>query len=224
MALADHQSLVEARTRDTGSVFTTAERDQAIGLAVQRYSLDRPRRLVVDVTADGSQVLALPAGWQADVSQLVSLEYPIGEVPPALIDWQLYQGPSATTILMDRAVAAGTAVRATFTVAHTLSPAADTIPVKDREAVSAWAAATLLDQLAAAKSGDRESSIASDSVDHGNAGDRYARRARELRQSYYDRLGLDPKRAVAAGVVVAVPSLDSRGRSRIFHPPPGSIP
>lgn len=220
--LLDFQSLVMDLVRDEANKITPDARDQAIARAVTRYSADRPRELVEDVTASNSNTLPLPASWETDFSEVRALEYPIGDVPASYIDpaqYYLYQAPSvAKTIRVTSGLAAAAAVRVTFTARHSLTPSIDTLPERDREAVTCWAAALLCDQLAALYANDSAPTIQADSVDHQNQAREYGTRANKLRARYFDELGLDPKRAVPAGVVVNLDNNNSLGGDRLTHP------
>lgn len=219
MALADHQDLVDKLVRDDTGKIATGDRDVAIGLAVERYSKDRPRILVEDLTSAGGNTLDLPEAWQDGFSVVRSLEYPVGQFPPVFIERHtLYQNPDAIVILIDTSLAASAIVRANFTARHQLDDEADTIPESDREPLASYGAAILLDQLAALYSGDSNSSISADVVDHQNKGELYASRARNLRRIYFDHLGIDPKRAVPAGTVVSFEGEASDRRGRLTHP------
>jgi hypothetical protein len=110
-------------------------------------------------------------------------------------------------------------LRVSYTVRHQLDGSADTVPDQDREAVACWAAALLLDQLAAKFSGDRLSTIPADSVDHQSKGRDYAARAAALRKRYTAALGVNPDRLAPAGVVVATRPKNSLGETqRLTHP------
>ncbi len=63
MALVDYQTLTDSLVRDDAGKLTPADRDLAIAAAVIRYSKDRPRTKVVDITAPGGHYLPLPTGW-----------------------------------------------------------------------------------------------------------------------------------------------------------------
>lgn len=216
---AHYQPLVTRLVRDDASRITEPDRDNAIDLAVERYSQDRPRTLVEDITSDGTRALALPGAWVADFSTLVSLEYPIGQFPPSLLTgFELYQGPSTTVVHLQSAPAASADVRAAFTARHVLSQASDTIPQQHREAVASYAASILCEQLASFYSGEGDSTINADAVDHRSKASEFARRAKTLRTRYYDALGIDPKKNVAAGVVVEVDMPSSTGAGRLTHP------
>lgn len=221
MSLLDYQTLVDALTRDDAGKLAPEDRDTAIIAAVARYSKDRPRTKVEDRAAATPNTLPLPAAWEADSSVITSLEHPIGEVPPVLIEPQrygLYNSPTATVIMLLDAVPVGASVRASFTVSHALTETADTIPVRDREPAACWAAAMLCDQLATLYSGDTDSTVQADSVEHGSKAQEFASRARGLRQRYFNELGIEPKRNVAAGAVVNLDMSDSLGGDRLTHP------
>jgi len=218
--LTDFQSLVDALVRDESGTIAASARDQAIALAATRYSADRPATSVVDVVAADGFFLDLPAGWVAGFSRVLELECPPDRVPPVLIRpdrWSMYQGIAATRIMLADGIAGGTTVRIRFTIPHQVTDLVDTIPEQDREAVANWAAALLLDELANAFSGHSQPTIQADSVNHQSKGRDYGRRAETSRQLYLDHLGIDPKRNVAAGAVVTIPSRNSLGGPRLVH-------
>lgn len=219
MAIQDLQTLVGQMARVDGIL--SSDRDDAIAVAVARYSKDRPRLTVEDVSAVGS-LLPLPAGWVAGVSGLVELEYPVDRDPPSVIpavDARLDVTPSGQRVRLANALPAGAVVRIRFTAPHTVDGVTDTIPPIDREAVAAYAAAHLLDGLAVEKSGDSDTSISAANVSRATPAQEYAARAKDLRRRYLTGLSIDPDRQIPAGVVVTLPaSTDSLGRPRLFHP------
>lgn len=219
--LTDYQTLVTELVRDDAGRIVTAERDRAIQMAVQRYSKDIERLKVEDVVVTDANTLPLPAAWEADASELRSLEYPVGDVPPAYLSGErygLYQKPASTVIMLLDAVAAAASIRVTYTITHVVSVSVDSIPVKDREPVACWASALLCDQLAAFYSGGTDSTIQADSAPGQSRAQEYSARARALRKRYLDELGIDDKRNVAAGAVVNLNAADSQGRDRLTHP------
>lgn len=222
MSLTDFQTLTTAMVRDDANRISTPERDVAIARAVTRYGEDRPRRKVEDVTAAAAQRIALPTGWQAGFSAIVSIETPVGAVPPTLVSaerYSIYTDATQTDqIMLLDAVSVGATLRITYTIRHALDVSTDTIPAEHREPVCCWAAALLCDQLAALYSGSGDSTIQADSVDHGARPREFAARAKALRQRYFDGLGVDPKRNVAAGAVTNWTAYDGRGEDRITHP------
>lgn len=219
MAIEDYQDLVTSLTRDPDELISTGQRDQAISLAVVRYSQDLPRRLVADDVVPATGFLDLPDGFDTDQHRIEALECPPDRIPPAVLsgeDWALYQGVDAIRIMLISRPPTGAAIRIRYTGAHVLDDETDTIPAKHREAVASWAAAILCEQLASQYSGDQIPTVNADSVDHQSKGRDFANRAKTLRKFYYDSIGVDPKRNVAAGVVVDLDLPDSRGLDRIW--------
>ena len=218
--LSDYQTLVTELVRDDAARIVTAERDRAIQMAVQRYSKDKERLKVEDVVATAANTLPLPAAWEAEASELRSLEYPVGNVPPDYLSGErygLYQLPASTVIMLLDAVAAAASIRVTYTITHVVSTTVDSIPVKDREPVACWASALLCDQLAAFYSGGSDSTIQADSSPGQSRAQEYSARATKLRKRYLNELGIEDKRNVAAGAVVNLNAADSQGRDRLTH-------
>lgn len=222
--LADYRTLVTDLVRDDASKITQAQQDEAIDMAVKRYSKDRPQEKAEDITPDSANLLPLPAAWETDFSEIRSLEHPIGDVPPTLIEqgrYGFYRSPSALKIqIVDAVTVAVNNVRALYTIKHVVSAVADTIPVQDREPVACWAAALLCDALAAFYAGGTDASIQADSVQQEPKARQYSDRAKGLRRRYHDELGIEDKRAAPAGVVVDLKHADSWGGDRLLHPTP----
>ncbi len=212
MALADHQTLVDSFTRDPSGELDDTDRDRAIGLAVVRYSTDRPRKALAQVSAD-ADLVPLPAGWQEGFSSLVEVSRPSGTDGP--IAAEVIDTLDGPRLYFCEAVSGTVIVQ--FTVLHTVDDDADTVPIRDREAVSRWAAGILLDQLSSARAGDQDTTLDADSVDHNSVSAEYAKRARAMRQAYFDHLSIDPKRTVPASAIADLDIRDSRGRDRLTH-------
>ena len=222
MPLADYQNLVADMVRDDTGKLTAADIDEAIQLAVERYSKDRPLTVVEDLVAAAGYVLAMPAAWDADFSDILSIEYPIDERPKRCFldsgDYWIYDLPAGTQqIEFVDSLPAGVTLRVSHSVKHTLDGATESMPAGDREPIAAWAAAVLLDQLASLFSGDSDSTLQADNVDHQSKASEFASRASRLRRRYHDELGIDPKRNVAAGAIVNLDQKNSLGGTRLTH-------
>lgn len=223
MALADMQALVTSLVRDDEDRIPDEDRDAAIALAVLRYSEDRPRRPVVDIVSDGQALQDLPEGWEPGFSALVSLEHPVGRIPPSLLHSEafgVYDAPDGQKLAFVHGdlPPAGDAVRVTFLAGHQLTAELDTTPQRHREVIACYAASLLLDQLSTLMANAGDSTIQADSVDRRTKSQEYASRARAMRQRYLDGLGINAKKNVAAGVQVNLDQYDSRGRDRLTHP------
>lgn len=219
--LQDLRTLVDDLVRDVVGRLGEEARDRAIGLAVVQYGKDRPRTRVSDLTVQDTPAprhLALPEGWD-EASTALTIEHPIGSVPPRTVPrhlWALLDAPDGRVIGLPDQIIAGEVCRLTWSLPHELTETADTIRLVDREAVAQYAAAVLLDQVAAMTSGDQSSLIQADAVDHKDSGPNYAARAGTARRRYHDLLGIDPKRVQAASVTVHPPLPSTTGGRRLL--------
>ncbi|MBK6402095.1 MAG: hypothetical protein IPP18_10735 [Rhodocyclaceae bacterium] len=197
--LADVQALVGDLVRDTLDQVSPAQRDTAIELAVARYSADRPRPAVAAAVAPGGDRLPMPAGWPA-TAKLAWLEWPLWCNPPA----QLAHVPLRTlagdlVAVTEIEVPAGDTVHIHYTDMHVLAVAEDSIAIADREAVAAYAAALVFDQLASLATRNSEPTLNADAVDHKSQAQDYAGRARALRKRYTELLAINDAAAVRPG-------------------------
>lgn len=218
--LSDYATAVEDLVRDKGQVLSDTQRDAAIAAAVLRYSQDRPRVVLADLTSLGGYRLATPAAWVVGFSSVVQIEYPVDQVPPVMLD-PLGVGTyrSATTvelIELRQPLDAGAVVRLTYTARHVVSGSEDTIPLDDRDAVCCWAAAKICDQFAAHYAGDSEPTINADTVQHGSKSQTWAARARAYRAQYTGHLGVAEKQVVRGSATANWDNNDSRGQPRLF--------
>lgn len=224
MSLQDTRDLVDSLVREPNGRITPEDRDRAIGLAVMRYSTDRPRTALEDLTSSGGQALPLPTAWESGFSSLSSVEFPIDLAPPVYLEsaeFGVYRRPSGEVIILAQSLTAGDLARVQFTLSHALTEAEDSIPAPHREAVAHYAAASLCDQLAAAHSGDSDPTIQADRLDQSNPARQWALRARTYRDRYAEILGI-PKGAAQgsyvppAGTVTNIDLKPSWGRGRLF--------
>ena len=220
MQLADFQALTDRLVRAPVNKVTTADRDQAVSLAITRYSADRPHVTTEDVLATGSNLLALPLHWEPD-STLIGIESPPGEWPPAMWsagDFGLLKTPAGDKIGLRSALNAGEVVRVHFSVAHTVDAISSTIPPAHLEAVCSWAAAILCDQIAGTYASNSAPTIQADSADTSNPAREWRGRATGFRARYAAQLGVqgitgsssDKPVTSAAGTVVEFDLADSR--------------
>jgi hypothetical protein len=219
--LSDFQELVDDLVRDAAQWVTPAQRTRAIGLALVRYSADRPREVVEDVVAADGNTLPLPAEWAAGESALRGIETPVGADALPAEAWRVYRAPLGEEIRVAAPLAAGQVVRLTYSAPHRLTDSTSTIPPAHREAVACYAASLLAEQIATVHAGTSDSTIAADRVDHTHPAREWARRAKDYRNRYFATLGIEisaqgvEKPSMdAAGVVVdlELPTLHGRGR------------
>jgi len=209
--LQDFVKLVDSLVRDESGRLADDDKAHAAALAVARYSTDRPRTKVEDVISTGGDTLMLPAAW-TDQSEVVTAEYPIGERPVAYLPCTIYTTPAGQEIRLGDAISTGAEVRVTFTLPHVLSDTQDTVTAH-REAVACWAAALLLEELAAAAINDGDTTIQADTTDRRTKAQEYASRARALKARYAEAVGTSGDGSPAAsGQTVSWP-----GRGRLTN-------
>lgn len=191
MAFADFQKLVEQLVSNQDKLIKPAQRDSAIARAVLSYGQDMPRERVADaVFVAAGYSLAVPNDW-VETSNLIQVEYPIGQRPIATIPMAVYRNASAYELLTEDEMAAGSTVRLTYTTVHTLASdgGQDTIPAHHQHGLSCLAASYLCMELATLFSGDRDSTINADVSQGQTRAQAYAARSRDLRGQYYAAIG-----------------------------------
>lgn len=222
MPLADYQTRVDDLVRDSDQIILPAQRDAAIDAALAQYSADRPRQVAVDITSAGGQRIDLPAGWLDDTSELVAVEFPVGQVPASEIplgDVSIYNAPDGRKLELPIVTTAGDVLRVTYTAAQALDVVDDTVPLRHRHALVCFAAALLCTQLASYYAREGEPTIAADTVDRKNKSDRFRLLAKDLSGVYSRVIGLPPSdRNKAASVTVQFERNNALGGKRLFHP------
>lgn len=214
----DYLDIIADLTQDTDSVLTSTVIGRALDLAVERYSADKPRKVVEDFTASASSSrIDPPAGFVPDTSELLALEYPVDEQPPVYIRASEYRTSLASYLDLEVTVTSGDSLRATYTLTHTLSDVEDTIPLKHREAVANYAASLTCRQLSAHYAHDVDTTIGADSVDHQSKSDRFNRLANQYEGAYFESLGIPKERSQPAAEFVDLDLTLTGGGDRIFH-------
>lgn len=195
--------LIQSLTRDESQVLTPDDIQQALELAVARYSKDKPRLMNTTVEAE-SAVLPLPDGWQTDFSHVVQAfavpeqtELYIRQLPGNLL--RLQSGYSGQVQLF-------------FTGAHSLDSIENTLWAGDGELLACYAAAWCCEQLAAYYSNESNSTIAADVTDQQTKAEQYRKQAREYRRRYDSQINQGAGKEPAAGASGAVVSWGSRRR------------
>lgn len=222
MPLADYQQLVDDLVRDRENVVSADQRDAALAAALARYSADQPREVVVDVVSSGGQLLDLPDGFTED-SALLSLEYPVGQVPASEIpraEISLYRTPEGRRIALPLALDAGASVRVSYTAAQLLDADQDTIPARHRQAVASLAAAIVCGQLASWYASESDPAISADTVNHQSKSQQWRLRAKDLAAVYDAVVGpAQSGRTQPASATVQLEPRNAHGRRYLFHPP-----
>ncbi len=223
------QQQVDLRIQDAGAKLSSSARDAAITQAIlQRYSKDRPQIKVTDVAGNGTALLDLPAGFEDGFSFVEQIEYPVGNIPPTVLeeeDWDdEYRTPTARKILLLSATpAASETLRVSWTARHLED--ATTVPEADFEAVCDYAASLGFDALAARHVPTGDATLAADTVNYRTKSDEYLRMARALRRRYFNHLGIAVDESVfgtaAVGPAISIGEHDldiaGSGVDRLTH-------
>src|SRR6266852_4673902 len=141
--LDQFQTQRDVALRDDVAKLPSGDRDAFLQQAIlQRYSKDRPRELVTDVSGNGTSIIPTPtAGGVAfddDFSLVRTIEFPLGIVPPSFLleeDWAMYRTPTGLQIMLYATTpAASDTLRIAWTARHLAD--GSTIPDADFEAVA----------------------------------------------------------------------------------------
>lgn len=204
--LTDFRRKQEALLQDDAGIITPEEKDLFIAQAVKIYSRHRPKEAAADVPGTGAYEYALPASWVEDVSVLRSIEYPLGDQDPTYIpleDVRLYRAPTGLKWRLTRdTLAVGKTARLTYTILHTVTDTASTIPAPHEDAVATLAAALGCEALATSYAQTTDATISADAVSYRTKSQEYAARAKRLAAIFREALGLkdDDAPAPASGV------------------------
>jgi len=210
--------LVKAKTKDAaGQLTDDADFNPAINAALERYSKHRPLKVPEDLAGNASHDLDPPEFFAADSSRILSVEYPVGNVPATLLaanTWSLYRYPGGIKLrLLDVTPAADEIVRVVYTVQRREGD----IPEGDADAVACLAASICLANLAALAGQTSDPTIQADVVNKQSKTDEFRRLATFWEERYNSHVGIDPKGGAVGASATAAPAKRARGRERLTH-------
>lgn len=222
MALSYYQQTVSDLVRDDANQILPEHIERAIDAAVRQLSQDAPREPFVDLVGTGAQMYALPEDWASGSSRVVSIECPIGELPPRMLDRQRIfvtrDAAGAERVGIQDGLAVGTLARLRYTAPHTVSGQTDTVPEPYRWPVACYAASLLCGQLASWYANQTDSTIGADAVDHKSKSELWRSREREYERKYYIGVGLPVPSSGNAGAGTSGQTLASAGAVVSFAP------
>lgn len=198
---------------------------ECIQEAVNKYAHDHDVIIKEDLTGDGTQVLDMPSDFLDDFSNLISVEYPIDEVPRSYIeagDYSIYKKVDNTLqlVLYEDTPATGDTVRLEFSKYISLM---DDVPTKDTFAVlnlSAYYACLRESQKASNTTSDGD---ALDFVDLVESASRYQTLADKFKMNYDNHIfgdvnGIEARGKTEAGMAIKQWDTTSRwNEPRVFH-------
>ena len=204
---------VKSKVMDDSGRLTDADHyAPAIAAALERYGKHRPKETPADLNGEDGHDLTLPAGFVDGFSRLLSVEYPVDQVPEEILDpghWKLYRSPTGLKLrlLYEEPTAAET-VRITYTAVRLEAD----IVTGDADAVANLAAAICLRTLAALYGQTSDPTIQADVVNYRSKLDEFRRLADSLESEYTRHLGIDAGGGSPAAMAMAVPETRLGGR------------
>lgn len=193
--LAAFLVILKRKVPDGPARFNDTERNAIIGEAVNKYSLDRPRKFDTVLTGEEPNVqeYAVPADWTSGLSNLLSVEHPVDNVPPSFLDPQdnvLVIRKSNVDKIQTQGftLASGITARILFTGLHVVDVSGSSIPTQDDAAVANLAASMLCVEIAAFYADSIDGSLVADVVDHQAKTDRFLDASEKFLRQYEDHV------------------------------------
>lgn len=226
MSFDDFTDRVVGLIKDQANKLSADDLSACIKQAIQqRYSKDRPLEKAEDSVGSGTNLIDLPAEFEDGYSLIRQVEFPVDEIPPALLDdnaWGVYRGTAGLKLMLyEVSVQASESVRLTFTQRHASD--GTTVPGADFDAVCDYAASLAFEILAAIYTQTSDPLIAADVVNYRSKGQEYLNLAKAARKRYFDHVGvIDDAFAASSsgGVGIAMGELDNNmgwGGDRLTH-------
>lgn len=183
------------------------------------FSKDYPHIILASITGDASQIYATPSGWINEFSQVISIEYPIGETPPSYLMNDRFEMINTATstwkiLLKDYAPSASE----TFKVRFTGLRDATNIPSGYIEAFCWLVASLCCTELATAYVNSVDSSINADSNDTFAIAGGYADRAAVFMNMYKNYMGIGDGKASPSFHISQKTKSYPYGITRLTHP------
>jgi hypothetical protein len=225
--LADYRTEISRLIKDGAAILSVpGDIDVVLLRALEQYNKRVPRKVVLDVTSDGTGEVAISAltGFDEEFSGDPEIEYPISTSgKPNLIErryWQFYRKPTGLVIRFDDAVSSGADIRFNFNALHTVTALATTVPESDFYALCKLAAAEGCDDLSRHFTQTAEKTfIQADSASYNTKAREYESRAKRLREQFNSHVGAgaNDEGVQAASVTKNWDTTNSLGGDRLTH-------
>lgn len=157
------------------TLLSDTEIGEEVDAAVGQFSLDMPRRRIVDITGQTTPFINVTnfTGWINDWSLVLQIEYPAEAVSSTYTptwlseddDWDYYRDATNYYLRLRRITPASSeTLRVSYTAVHTLDNTTDTIPSLYFDAVCDLAACYCCTRLATDRAADTDGTINADYV------------------------------------------------------------
>jgi hypothetical protein len=211
---------VIAMVKDSsGKLINPADFAAAISTALRTYSKHRPDQAVVDIQGNGTNDYDLPEGWVEGFSEILSVEYPLDQVPEYFLEndeYKIYQTPTGKKVrLLYEKLDASKTFRMTFSVPRT----EETVLPNDIEAVADLATSVALGVLANIFLQTSDPTIGADVVNYRSKSQEATSRAKQHAADYGKHMGIkDTDVTPAASAVTSFEEDYPGGIGRLTHP------
>jgi hypothetical protein len=186
---ADYLAGIAQRIQDEESRLDSPTLLACLEQGVQEYSIRRPQQDVEDVVADGTAFLAVPSGWES-TSRILRIDQLNSSSEPCLVNHNLYRvidrpSPDAPLIYFAATNPSnGVSYRITYTILHTVTVTASSIPLRDEESVQDVCASFAALRLAAFYKNIIDQNIMTETINFQTKFDQNVRLAEELRKQF----------------------------------------
>lgn len=188
--------LDEVLSDEAARTLVSNRRVRLMQLTLEKFSSISPRVLNADITGDGTtKSFSVPTLWEPKFSQIRSVEYPKGKIPPIFLDssdYTVHFIDNAYKIMFVFAPASGEIAHLTFTTRHSLTMTGDSFTNSERNAFTFLSAGFICRYLASTYTQSVSSTLGADAVNWADKQNQYLVLAREYRQQCYEALGLTP--------------------------------
>jgi hypothetical protein len=175
------------RLDESGALVAPDDYDRCIAAALRKYSKDKPYQVIEDIPGDGTAQYDIVLGWSPEYSHIVSIEYPVGDVPPTVLSDDQYSLISQSgTLRLSFRLGTNDALRITYTAIRS----ADDVPEIDVGAFCFLTASYCLELLANQFVQSADSTINADVVNYRSKSSEATARAKRLMALYMDAIGL----------------------------------
>jgi hypothetical protein len=226
--LSDARLIMSGLIQDQVGKLNVTTRNQAIDSAVKLHDVNEPAKKFQIVTGASNGLVKTPTGWVNEVSNILQIEYPLGDRPPTYLeeeDFQVIPMPTGSyaykIYLTNDTPTASEQIGVRFTAPHKLGATAaqNTIPDPHVNALAHLAAHVACEQLAAFYSQSGDSNWGADSVNHQQKLPNYLQLSKSYFNYYCSFFKISPEGFVKAATVNV--DIDRRyqwGGDFFYHP------
>jgi hypothetical protein len=226
--LADVRLIMSGLIQDTAGKLAVTTRNQAIQAAVKLHSTLVPAKKFQIVTGVRNDTVRTPTGWIDEVSQIIQIEYPLGNRPPTYLEEEDFQVIPAVTgstayrlLFVSHSIGSAEQVGVRFSAPHKLGVTANqnTIPDHHVDGLAYLSAHLACNQLAGFHTQSNDSGIQADSVNHQQKNSHYLNLSKAYKQYYFDFFKIDERgMAKAASINIDIDRKFQWGDDMFYHP------